>query len=88
MLATIRALTLALLSFDVAFSFHLHNRHTYLLKESHEIPMAWSRVGPAHPGISIILQIGLKQSRFDELEKQLYESWSQCLVLCISTSES
>jgi len=80
------ALILALLSFDVAFCFRLHSRHTNLLKDSHEVPVAWSRVGSAHPGILITLQIGLKQSRFDELEKQLHEGWSKCLFPCISTS--
>jgi len=68
-----RALLLALLSFDVAFSFRLHSRHTYLLKDSHEVPTAWSRVGSAHPEFLITLQTGLKQSRFDELKKQLYK---------------
>jgi len=68
MLAIIRALILALLSFDVAFCFRLHSRHTYLPKDSHKVPVAWSRVGSAHPGILITLQIGLKQSRFNELE--------------------
>lgn len=64
---------LALLFFDVAFCFRRHSRHTYLLKDSHVVPMAWSRVGPAHPGILVVLQIGLKQSRFDELEEKLFE---------------
>jgi hypothetical protein len=78
MLAMIYALILALFSFDVAFCFLRHIRHTYLLKDSHEVPMAWSRVAPAHPGILVILQIGLKQSRFDELENKLFEDWSKC----------
>jgi len=84
MLAIIRALILALFSFEVAFCFRLQSRHTYSLKDSHEVPVAWSRVGSAHPGILITLQIGLKQSRFDELEKQLHEGWSTCFLALVS----
>jgi len=62
----IRALLLALfLCFDVAFSFRLHRRHTYLLEDSNGVVIAGSREGSAHPEP--------KQSQFDELEKQLYE---------------
>jgi hypothetical protein len=46
---------------------------SYQLKERHYAPRSWSKVGAA-PGDHIIsLRIGLTQSRFDELEKNLYE---------------
>jgi len=41
-----------------------------------------------HPGILVVLQIGLKQSRFDELEKQLHEGWSKCLFPWTGSAES
>lgn len=48
-------------------------KSTYVVKDTHHVPSRWSRVGQAHPDHMINLQIGLKQSRFDELEKHLYE---------------
>ena len=45
----------------------------YQLKEFHPIPRGWSQLGRAPRSHSIHLEIGLKQSRFDELEKNLYE---------------
>ncbi|KAK0130194.1 hypothetical protein ONS96_000717 [Cadophora gregata f. sp. sojae] len=48
-------------------------RPQYLLKERHYVPSAWSRVGPAPADHLIQLQIGLRQSQFSELEKQLYQ---------------
>ena len=48
-------------------------RSPYTVKETHPVPSKWSRTGPA-PGHHLInLQIGLKQSKFDELERHLYE---------------
>ncbi len=83
----IRALLLTLLlCFDVAFSFHLHSRHTYLLKGTHEVAIAWSRGGSAHPEFLLTLQIEPRQSQFDKLERQLYEGWSMYLFPCISSS--
>jgi tripeptidyl-peptidase I len=45
----------------------------YQLKEFHPIPRGWTQLGRAPASHSIRLEIGLKQSRFDELEKSLYE---------------
>lgn len=58
---------------DVALSSPLHNRYSYAIKDSHHVPKGWARVGPAPAEHWINLNIGLKQDRFDELEKQLYE---------------
>jgi tripeptidyl-peptidase-1 len=45
----------------------------YQLKEYHPVPRGWTEIGPAPGSHTIELQIGLKQHRFDELEKSLYE---------------
>lgn len=45
----------------------------YAVKDSHYVPKAWRRIGPA-PGEHLIkLQIGLKQGQFAKLERHLYE---------------
>jgi hypothetical protein len=46
---------------------------SYQLKEYHHVPRSWSRIGAAPPDHIINLRIGLAQSRFDELERSLYE---------------
>ena len=52
----------------------LHSRSSpYTIKDSHTVPPGWSNIGSAPPGHLIRLQIGLKQSRFSELERHLYE---------------
>jgi tripeptidyl-peptidase-1 len=48
-------------------------RSPYAVKETHPVPKRWLEIGPAPGEHKIILQIGLKQSRFDELEQHLYE---------------
>ena len=51
----------------------VQSRYVYSVKDSHNVPARWARVGPAPADHSINLSIGLKQARFNELEKQLYE---------------
>jgi tripeptidyl-peptidase-1 len=51
---------------------------TYQVKESHFVPRSWSRIGSAPADHTIKLRIGLTQSRFDELEKDLYEGMIPC----------
>lgn len=48
----------------------------YQLKEFHPIPRGWTQLERAPRSHSIRLEIGLKQGRFDELEKSLYEGTS------------
>lgn len=48
-------------------------RSEYAVKDAHHVPSRWSRVQRADPGHMVILQIGLTQSRFRELERHLYE---------------
>jgi len=48
-------------------------RSDLVVKDFHPAPKAWTNLGPA-PGEHLIrLTIGLSQSRFDELERHLYE---------------
>jgi tripeptidyl-peptidase-1 len=45
----------------------------YAIKETHFVPTKWERIGEA-PGNHVVnLRIGLKQSRFEELERHLWE---------------
>jgi tripeptidyl-peptidase I len=46
---------------------------TYALKERHIVPRGWKRIGPAPAYQNVNLIISLKQDRFDELERHLYE---------------
>lgn len=61
------------LTADVALTSPVHSRYSYAIKDSHRVPDRWSRVGPAPAEHWINLNIGLKQDRFGELERQLYE---------------
>lgn len=51
----------------------VQKRAGYTIKETHFPPQKWSKVGKAADDITIHLNIGLKQSSFDELERHLYE---------------
>ncbi|KAI9734165.1 MAG: hypothetical protein M1818_006937 [Claussenomyces sp. TS43310] len=57
----------------------LHSRTPYAVKETHYVPQKWTRIGEAAGDHMIQLQIGLKQSHFDELERHLYEGNTQSL---------
>ncbi|KAH7078725.1 peptidase S8/S53 domain-containing protein [Paraphoma chrysanthemicola] len=48
-------------------------RSSYVVKETHFVPKEWARLDRSHGGKTIELQIGLKQSRFDELDRHLNE---------------
>lgn len=51
----------------------IRSRSNYAVKEKHYVPRQWKRVARA-PAESIInLNIALKQSQFEELERQLYQ---------------
>lgn len=45
----------------------------YAVKETHAVPREWTRIDDAPRRHTIHLQIGIKQSRFGELEKHLFE---------------
>lgn len=48
-------------------------RTPYVVKEKHFVPKEWQRLERSHGGKTIQLQIGLKQGRFDELDRHLHE---------------
>lgn len=57
----------------LVLSSPLRTRSPYVVKEVHYPPNKWTRIGPAPADHIVNLQIGLKQSQFDELERHLHE---------------
>ena len=51
----------------------VRSRSGYAVKDSHHVPRKWARIGEAPANHVIHLEIALKQSQFDELERHLYE---------------
>ncbi|KAL8807356.1 MAG: hypothetical protein Q9200_004696 [Gallowayella weberi] len=51
----------------------VRSRSLYSVKDSHHVPRKWTRVSGAPANHVIDLEIALKQSQFDELERHLYE---------------
>jgi tripeptidyl-peptidase-1 len=51
----------------------LKARTPYAVKEAHPVPRTWKAVSRAPGAHMLHMQIGLKQERFDELERHLYE---------------
>ncbi len=62
-----------LCSLTTVVSARSRGRSPYAIKEAHHVPRGWSQVGDAPAWHMIRLQIGLKQSQFSELERQLFE---------------
>ena len=48
-------------------------RSPYAVKDTHRMPMKWTKIGIPSADHMVHLTIGLKQSRFDELERHLQE---------------
>ena len=46
---------------------------THAVKESHKVPSQWTRINVPLPQHVINLHIGLKQNRYEDLEKHLVE---------------
>lgn len=51
-------------------------RTPYVVKETHYVTKEWVQLDRSHGGSTIQLQIGLKQGRFDELDRHLHEGTS------------
>ncbi len=69
------ALVLGALQSSLAAPGNSHpNANTLTLKESVPPPQNWFDLGRAPPARPIPLRIALPQTRFDELERHLYES--------------
>lgn len=60
----------------------LRSRSPYVLKESHPIPRRWAPISRAPGDHMLHMQIGLKQDRFDELERHLYEGEHIVMLSC------
>ncbi|KAF2814722.1 tripeptidyl-peptidase 1 precursor [Mytilinidion resinicola] len=58
---------------QAVFCSPVHSRSPYAVKETHNVPRQWKRVGRASSANTIDLHIGIKQGQFEELERQLYE---------------
>jgi tripeptidyl-peptidase-1 len=58
---------------QVAFATPLGARTAYSVKETHDVPQKWTALGRASADHKLHMKIGLKQERFDELERHLYE---------------
>jgi tripeptidyl-peptidase-1 len=69
----------ALLAVSGTHATPTSSRSAYTVKEYHNVPRKWSNVGPAPEDHIINLQIALKQCKFDELERHLYEGTLQPL---------
>ncbi len=63
----------AILAFCDALATPIRARSPYVVKETHYVPKEWERQDRAHGGRTISLQIGLKQGRFEELDRHLNE---------------
>lgn len=59
-------------------------RSPYVVKETHFVPKEWKKLERSHGSKTIELQIGLKQGRFEELDRHLHEGMSaRCRLLPI-----
>lgn len=67
----------AFLSLDLASASVIarsgSNPLNYAVKETHFVPRGWSSVGNPHPDQVLDIKIGIKNKRFAELERHLYE---------------
>lgn len=58
---------------QAALATPLKSRTAYEVKEIHQVPRKWSSQGRAPSDHMLHMQIGLRQHKFDELERHLYE---------------
>jgi tripeptidyl-peptidase-1 len=58
---------------QAVFGTPIRSRTEYAVKGAHPVPSQWTKLGRAPPEQMLHLQIGVKQSQFDELERHLYE---------------
>jgi tripeptidyl-peptidase-1 len=77
----VASLLLAAIAARDALASPIQARSPYVVKETHFVPREWTKLDRAHGGKKIQLQIGLKQGRFDELDRHLYEGMFQVTTL-------
>jgi len=58
---------------QAALGTPIKSRTEYAVKGKHPVPRQWTQQGRAPQSQMLHLQIGVKQSQFDELERHLYE---------------
>ncbi|CAK1359777.1 unnamed protein product [Cercospora beticola] len=63
----------ALYGLTAVLAAPLQDRSDYAVHNSHFVPPGWQKIGKPSPDHSVSLRIGLKQSAFEQLEKELYE---------------
>ncbi len=62
----------------------IQSRTAYAVKGKHPVPRQWTQIGRAPREQVIYMQIGVKQDRFSELERHLFEG-ILVLHLCFFT---
>lgn len=73
----------ALFAAQLTFASPVRSRTPYQVKDVHNVPRGWRRVRRAPADHVIDLQIGVKQSNFAELEKNLYEGTARTAPSCL-----
>ena len=63
----------AAIAAQAALATPVRARIAYEVKDVHQVPRRWSSQGRAPSNHMLHMQIGLKQHKFDELERHLYE---------------
>ena len=58
---------------NLALAKPCNPKFNYAVKEVHNPPRQWTRVKDAPKDSMLLLRIGLKMDRWDELERHLYE---------------
>lgn len=66
---------------QLAWGTPIRARTAYAVKEVHTVPKKWQTIDRAPGNHMLQLQIGLKQSNFEELERHLYEGMVVLLPL-------
>jgi tripeptidyl-peptidase I len=77
----ITTLLSAAIGIQAVFASPIRTRTQYKVKETHFVPRKWTQRSRAPGSHMIHMQIGLKQSQFNELERHLYEGMVQFLKL-------
>ena len=77
-----RSLLIVLIALPSLSTSSCTHRTRYTLKECHPVPDGWTSVRRPPPNHEIQLQIGLRQSRFHELEQHLNEGKLVALWTC------
>jgi tripeptidyl-peptidase I len=62
-----------LLSAATVLGSPVRARSAYVVKDTHHVPSRWTKIGTPAADHMVRLTIGLKQSRFDELDRHLQE---------------